>query len=201
MTVHSLVIGGWTGRDPAAVQAHIAELAALGIAPPPTVPVYYRVAASRLTTADTIQVTSPHTSGEAECVVLQWEGRLWLLAGSDHTDRAAEAYDITVSKQMCDKPVSSDAWSLALVAGHWDRLRIQSWADGELYQDGSAASLLGVEAVMAGMGGLGDGTALFCGTLAVLGGIRPAQEFRAVLFDPISKCRLTLAYRTQDLSH
>ena len=38
--VDTLVIAGWTERDPAAVQAHIDELTALGVGPPATVPVF-----------------------------------------------------------------------------------------------------------------------------------------------------------------
>ena len=47
-----LVIAGWTGRDQNALEAHIRELEALGIARPKTTPIFYRVAASLLTTAD-----------------------------------------------------------------------------------------------------------------------------------------------------
>jgi len=45
----ALVIAGWTGRDPAAVQHHIDELAALGVPAPSTVPLFYRVAGQQLT--------------------------------------------------------------------------------------------------------------------------------------------------------
>ncbi len=33
------------------------------------------------------------------------DGKRYLGIGSDHTDRKVETYNITVSKQMCDKPV------------------------------------------------------------------------------------------------
>lgn len=49
--VDTLVIAGWTGRDAAAVEAHIAELEAIGVPRPATVPCFYRVAAGLLTTA------------------------------------------------------------------------------------------------------------------------------------------------------
>ena len=195
--VQTLIIAGWTGRDLAAVQAHIDELAALGVTPPLTVPVYYRAAASRLTMADHIQVTGPNTSGEAEFALLRHEGRLWVLAGSDHTDRTAETYDVTVSKQMCDKPVSAGAWALASVAGHWDQLRLRSWADGVLYQDGPVSALLGVAALIAGTDQLSDGTILFGGTVSVLGGIRHADTFRVTLADPVLNRSLTVDYLTE----
>jgi hypothetical protein len=34
------VVAGYTGRDAAAVQHHIDELAAIGVAPPPSVPMF-----------------------------------------------------------------------------------------------------------------------------------------------------------------
>ncbi len=43
------VIAGWTGSDPAAVEHHIKELEAIGIARPASVPIFYRVSASRFT--------------------------------------------------------------------------------------------------------------------------------------------------------
>ena len=51
-----LVVAGWAARDEAAVRHHIAELAALGVRPPREVPLFYRVAASLLTTDDAVQV-------------------------------------------------------------------------------------------------------------------------------------------------
>src|SRR3546814_15061821 len=48
--VRSAVIAGWTGRDPVAVEKHIAELEELGVRRPASTPIFYRVAAPRLTT-------------------------------------------------------------------------------------------------------------------------------------------------------
>jgi Protein of unknown function (DUF2848) len=45
------VIAGWTGRNAQAIEHHIEELAALGIARPSQVPLYYRASAALLTTA------------------------------------------------------------------------------------------------------------------------------------------------------
>jgi len=194
-----LTIAGWTGRDPVAVQAHIDELAALGVAPPPRVPVYYRASASRLTQAPVIQVTGARTSGEAEFVLLRHEGRVWVLAGSDHTDRVVETYDVTVSKQMCDKPISAEAWELTTVAAHWDELRLSAWADGRLYQDGPVSGLLDPGALLAGAGPIYEGSALFGGTISVHGTIGPANRFSVRISDPIMKRDLTLSYQTEVL--
>jgi hypothetical protein len=61
--VHDLIIAGWTGRDQAALEAHIKELEELGIAPPKRTPVFYRVSASLLTAPPLIQVIGGDSSG------------------------------------------------------------------------------------------------------------------------------------------
>jgi hypothetical protein len=43
-------------------------------------------------------------------------------------------------------------------------------------------------------GGLRPSTAMFCGTLAAQGGIRPANRFRIELDDPVLKRKLTHEY-------
>ena len=58
--IEDLVIAGWTGRDVAALNRHIEELKAIGVQPPSKVPLYYRVAASLLTQAESIQVPGSH---------------------------------------------------------------------------------------------------------------------------------------------
>ena len=52
----NLVVAGWTGRNVAALEAHIKELEAIGVKRPKTVPIFYRVSRSLLTTDDTIEV-------------------------------------------------------------------------------------------------------------------------------------------------
>src|SRR6478752_6414465 len=41
--VNELVIAGWTGRDEAALRKHIRELEEIGVKPPKTTPIFYRV--------------------------------------------------------------------------------------------------------------------------------------------------------------
>jgi hypothetical protein len=192
VTVRCAVIAGWTGRDKAAVEHHIAELEALGVKRPATTPIYYRVAAARLTTDEAIEVSGATSSGEVEFVLLQTAGRLWVGVGSDHTDRAVEAYGVTVSKQMCDKPIAARFWDFADVAGHWDRLILRSYAvEGDrttLYQEGPVTAMLDPAALLAGYvegGVLPEDTLMFCGTLAALGGVRPAACFEFELEDPV----------------
>lgn len=199
VVVQRLVIAGWTGRDAAQVQAHIDELAAIGVPKPPRVPVFYRAAAARLTTAPRIEVAGPDSSGEAECVVFDIAGRLWVGIGSDHTDRRVEAYGITIAKQMCDKPVGPDLWPLAELASHWDRLMLRAWADGALYQEGNLAALRAPRDLFAAWGGLLAGDAMFCGTLPVLGRVRPARRFAMELEDPVLGRALRHEYEVETL--
>ncbi len=103
----NLIIAGWTGRDTCRRRTPHQELEAIGVKRPASVPIFYRVSAARLTTASSIQVLGERSSGEVEFALLQWQGQLWVGAGSDHTDREAETYGVSLSKQMCDKPVGA----------------------------------------------------------------------------------------------
>jgi Protein of unknown function (DUF2848) len=191
LTVKQLVIAGWTGRDPVARDKHIAELEALGIPRPPSTPIYYALAASRLTTASVLEVSGGDSSGEVEFVLLRAGGRLFVGVGSDHTDRKAEAYSVTLSKQLCDHPVAPELWAFEDVAAHWDDIVLRSFATigGErvLYQEGSLAGMLPPgDLIAAGFDGeLPEGTVMFGGTFAARGGIRPAERFDFEIEDPV----------------
>jgi hypothetical protein len=201
LPIDQAVIAGWTGRDPVARDKHIAELEAIGIARPASTPIYYRVSARRLTIEDSIEVSGGDSSGEVEFVLIGWQGRVFVGLGSDHTDRKVETYSVTVSKQMCDKVMAPVLWELEDVIGHWDRmiLRAHAWIDGKrvLYQEGTLDSMLPVEdLIQRGFGGKGlpDGCAMFGGTFAAKGGIRPASRFEYELEDPVLKRTIRHAY-------
>jgi len=201
LPIDQAVIAGWTGRDPVARDKHIAELEAIGIARPASTPIYYRVAARRLAITDSIEVSGTESSGEVEFVLIGWQGRIFVGVGSDHTDRKVEAYSVTVSKQMCDKPIAPVLWELEDVIGHWDRmiLRSYAWIDGArvLYQEGTLDAMLPVADLIArgfGGNGLPDGCAMFGGTFAAKGGIRPACRFEFELEDPVLKRKISHGY-------
>ena len=201
LSIDQAVIAGWTGRDPVARDKHIAELEAIGIARPATTPIYYRCSARRLTTSDVIEVCGAESSGEVEFVLIGWQGRIFVGVGSDHTDRKVETYSVTVSKQMCEKVVGPVLWELEDVAGHWDRmiLRSHAWIDGTrvLYQEGKLDGMLAVADLIArgfGANGLPDGCAMFGGTFAAKGGIRPADRFEYEFEDPVRKRIIRHAY-------
>lgn len=201
MQIDTLVVAGWAGRDKAAMEHHIAELEALGVRRPASTPVFYRVAAARLTTAGRIECSGTASSGEVETVVLAHDGALYVGVGSDHTDREVETYGITVSKQMCDKPVSAEVWPFAEVADHWDSLILRSWIHENgarvAYQEGTVAGLLDPRDLIAlytGGATLADGTAMMGGTSPAMGGIRPSARFEAELHDPVLGRSLICAY-------
>ncbi len=205
--IHQLVIAGWAGRVQAAIDEHIEELKAIGVTPPSATPLFYRVAANQLTTAPTIQVLGGQTSGEVEVVLIgSTEGTL-VGIGSDHTDREAEAWSVAHSKQVCAKPVGAQVWRLDQVIDHWDDLQMASYAtiDGEeaLYQEGPVTGLLHPAELLKRFGldkpELAPGQAMLCGTLPVIGELRPADAFRMVLKDPVTGLELQHRYDIQTL--
>ncbi len=199
--VRQLVIAGWTGRDAVVVEHHIRELEALGVARPPSIPAFYRVSTSRLTTDPVIDVRGDHSSGEVEFVLVQCDGHLYVGVGSDHTDRKVETYSVEVSKQMCDKPLAGEVWPFADVEEHWDALVLRSWAgvgaDRVLYQEGPVAAMRTPSDLVqrfTGAAPLPEGTVMFCGTLAAQGGIRPSPRFEFEIEDPVLGRRIRHAY-------
>lgn len=202
VTISQAVIAGWTGRDPAAVQKHIKELEELGVKPPATTPIFYRVSAARITTAETIEATGTASSGEVEYVILQTGGKMWVGVGSDHTDREVETYGVTVSKQMCDKPIAMSFWAFDACAPHWDKLMLRSYIPEKsgrvLYQEGAVAGMLSPADVIGrytnGGKALAEGTLMFCGTFAAKGGIRPAPRFDYEIEDPVLGRKITGGY-------
>jgi hypothetical protein len=197
-SITELVIAGWTGRDEQALQKHIRELEELGVKPPPTTPIFYRVSAHLLTFSDQIQVCGPDTSGEVEFVLLWKPDGLRVTVGSDHTDRKAETIGVTLSKQLCAKPISQNAWRYDELKPHWERLMLRSWTDGKLYQEGPVTAMRSPEDLM-GRYPLKPGYAMFCGTLAALGGIRGGERFSMELEDPVLRRKLSHEYRVKVL--
>jgi hypothetical protein len=204
--IRRLVIAGWTGRDAAAVEKHIRELEAIGVPRPKRAPIFYRGAASLLTTAGAIEVLGDASSGEVECMVYALDDGMWVGLGSDHTDRKAETFGVSLSKQMCAKPVSPRIWRYDDVAPHWDRLILRSFVrvggERRLYQEGAVAGMKPPPELIglyADGGSLPPGTAMFCGTLAVHGGIAAADTFEMELEDPVLRRMIRHSYRIETL--
>jgi hypothetical protein len=205
-----MVIAGWTGRDAAAIEHHIAELTAIGVPRPSSVPLYYVVGASLLTQSPVIDALGEESSGEAEPVLFFAGGEWWLSVGSDHTDRKVEAYSVVVSKQMCAKPVATAAWRWADVAGYQDELQLRSrileqgaWVS---YQEGSFASIRPLQGLRDGIYAAEgeEGRFMTCGTLGALPNtrgerIRPAPEMEIEIRDPRLKRSIVHRYAVRPL--
>ena len=163
ITIERAIIAGWTGRN-----------------------------------ADEVMETVDATgSGEAEPVVIDDGKRLYIGLGSDHTDRQLETHSVALSKQICAKPVAPTLWAFDEAAPHLDQIAIRSFIrDDENeawtpYQEGTLASIRPLAELIdaspaAATARLQPGTAMMCGTFAVLsGGVRPARFFRMEMTDPV----------------
>jgi len=205
--VQEMVIAGWAGRNTEAVEHHIAELAAIGVPRPSSVPLFYRVAAHMLTQADTVEMLGTETSGEVEPLLFAHEGRLYVSVVSDHTDRPLEVHGVAQSKQICAKPAGRMAWLWDEVKAHWDDVVLRSWtvdANGTatLYQEGAAGSLRTPTDLLAQyLQGRErpDGIAMSCGTVATIGTIRPAHALRIALHDPVLQRDISHTYTVYTL--
>ncbi|TYC48587.1 DUF2848 domain-containing protein [Rhodobacterales bacterium] len=201
-TPDRLIVAGWTGRNRAAVDHHIEELAAIGVPAPSSVPLYYQCSPELLTQNEMIQALGKESSGEAEPFLLKLDGKLWLGLASDHTDRALETYSVAYSKQACAKPVAGTLWDFDTVKDRLDDLKLQSWiregGDWVLYQDGTLASILPLETLIEGAA-LTEGTAMLCGTLPAIGGVRAAADFKMALTDPETGKTIEAAYSSKVL--
>ncbi|PWQ95958.1 DUF2848 domain-containing protein [Leucothrix arctica] len=197
-----LTVAGWTGRSREAVDHHIQELADIGIAPPTSVPLYYRCSTQLLTQDAEIDMLGSDTSGEAEPLLIRLNGKTWLGLASDQTDRALETHSVAHSKQVCPKPVADTLWEFDAVSDHLDQIELASWIfeddEWKQYQKGTLAMILPLTELLSGSG-LAEGGAMLCGTLPAIDGVRPAAQFKMALHDPITDKTITAEYTTTTL--
>jgi hypothetical protein len=93
------------------------------------------------------------------------------------------------------------------VADHWDSLEMRCWRvrDGKraLYQEGKVTRLLDPRDLvqrLTGEDALPPGTAMFCGTQAVIGELGHGEAFEVELHDPVRNRTLRHAYRVESLA-
>lgn len=207
LSIERLIVAGWTGKDEATVQEHIEELEKLGVPAPTRTPTFMNLAPSIISTGTTMNVVSPESSGEVECVLFRSQGMTYVGVGSDHTDRAFEKFDIPGAKQMCPKPVAPLVWTLEEVKDHLDKIVLRSWmmVDGKRrdYQEGTLGDNLNVLDIMGSIpveDGLGlDNFCLFCGTFAAKGGIAYGELFEFEMEDRVLGRKVNHAYRIRCL--
>jgi hypothetical protein len=167
----------------------------------------FYIAGRRLLTCDgVIEVVGTHSSGEAEFCLMRVAGEIYVTVGSDHTDRQLEISSISLSKQVCPKPISATCWKLKDVITHWDELRLRSYVgeDGieRLYQDDSVNQILHPDELMPRAFAAapdGDEQVVFSGTVPTIGPIRATDYFRAELVDPVLGRSLVCSYTTKYL--
>lgn len=195
-----LIVAGYTGREPDAVQAHIHELERLGIAPPSNVPTFFSLSPDLLTQADVITETHRSGSGEAEFALVQTRDGCLVTVGSDHTDRALERSDLALSKMVCPKVIATAAWRLEEVIEHWDELQLLSWISKngrmQVYQEGSVAQLIPPSALLELVPWRHQPVeyVVFGGTIATRSELSYSTRFRTELRDPVLRRTLALEY-------
>lgn len=201
-----VVVAGFTGRDAAAVERHIAELGAMGVPRPERVPALYPVPNWLLRPhGDTVQVAGRETSGEVEPVLIRTsDGDLYVTVGSDHTDRRIERESFQLAKQVCPKVIGDVAWPFVDVEEQWDELVLESRAgeEGRLYQRDVAGTLLSVADVLELTAGRvpqtnGRELVVFLGTVPMKGEVRADPRFAARLEDPVHGRSLTCGYEVE----
>jgi hypothetical protein len=202
-TADRLICCGWVGRDREALEAHINELAELGIPRPGRVPIYMNFSPYLLTSDRDVTVVSDKSSGEVEYVMLCRGGRMWVTVGSDQTDRDVETKSIPGSKQMYAKYLAESCWPYDEVKDHWDSLILRCWIthDGvrKLYQEAALGSILSPGELIGNLPGAAfgpsEGVVLFSGTIATTSGLVYGDAYELELADPIRQRKITGAYR------
>jgi hypothetical protein len=195
-----LIIAGYTGRNAAAVAAHIEELAAIGIPRPASVPVFFELDPGLVTSDAVVRIAGLNTSGEVEPVLIRHAGRHYLGVGSDHTDRDVERSDIAASKAACAKPVAQQVMALPddLAALDWDASDVESDVDGDPYQRGSLAAMRTPTDLLARLTGtLGEfesDLVMFCGTVPLLAGAFRAGRLWRLQLNVVRNTTLTHSY-------
>ena len=206
-----VLMAGYTGRDQAAVQRHIDELREHGVPAPTRVPILFPATVDRLTMADEIEVLGDQTSGEAEFVLVYHQGRVYVAAGSDQTDRELEKTSITFAKQVCPNVLSRQVWPYADVRDRWDAIVLRARTRGRegeaerRYQEATLAEMLRPEdlerLVGERVGGELEGTVIYSGTIPIRdeGGFAFGGAFTAELEDPATGRILRCAYRVREV--
>jgi hypothetical protein len=207
--VKNLLNAGYAGREQDEVQAHIAELAELGVPGPSVTPALYPVSPYLASQPDVVDVQHQRTSGEAEwALVISEQGPL-LTVACDHTDRALEVHGVAWSKNASPDILGRKAWKLDGVRDHLDGITIRGWVtdfEGQetLIQDSTMASLLTPDywiEVLQERGLNEPGTVLLSGTVAMVHGVDQfAPQWRVELGDPVTGETIGASYRVREMA-
>jgi Protein of unknown function (DUF2848) len=205
--VDHLICAGWSGRDRQSLQAHIEELALLGIPRPSRFPIFMNLSPYLVTTDDEIAVVSDKSSGEVEYVLLCQGEEIWVTVASDHTDREMETHSIPASKQMYSKCLASHVWPYPDLKDHWDQLILRCWVqkgkERSLYQEAPLGSIIPPEELLKELPRDGllqqEGLVLLSGTIPTQCGLVYGDSYDLEMEDPVWKRKIQYSYRVDIL--
>ncbi|PSL48594.1 uncharacterized protein DUF2848 [Salsuginibacillus halophilus] len=209
-TVSDVICIGYSGRNQEKVKEHIEELAEIGIPRPDRVPALFPMRRSSLLQGGPLEVNHLDSSGEAEPVLIFGEDEedVYLSLGSDHTDRDLETVSIAKSKQVCDKPLSREAWKLSEVLPHWDELKLKTEIRVEgawqTYQAADATAIMHFDDVRAYLKEQQlplKQAVYYIGTVPLLDGFKYGDAYRMQLHDPVLDRTLVLTYEVKPLEN
>jgi len=206
VAVSELILIGFGGRDPAHVRAHIAEMAVLGVRPPPNTPCFYPVNPALLTQDDEITVYGDNTAAEVEFVLFASCGRQFVTVGNDQFDLEIERLvSAEKSKNLCMKSLAREAWALSDVFEHWDELQLLLVCNGRKLQEASVRELMQpqvlLDLVTKNCGAGDGGRVVFSGTIPQIAKAPPTPyKLEIILNDPISSRTIHHEFRVNHLS-
>lgn len=197
-----VVNAGYAGRDQDAVKAHIDELAEIGVNGPKHIPTFYPVPLLQLTQSHTLQVGHGKTSAEVEYVFIQTEEKRYITVGSDHSDRALEAYSVNAAKQICPNVIAAELWDYDEVCDHLEQLvlvcEVCEQDEWRVYQQGPVTALLPPEKLLKlgepVLPGNRNGLVIYSGTIPTIGEITYANKWRISLKDQKTNRLITTEY-------
>jgi len=190
--INQLVFVGYGGRDQRAVEAHVAEMARVGVKAPSHTPCLYLVAPHLLTQAPRMTVYGHDTVPEVEFVVFTWRGRDYVTLGNDQSDMEVERLiSAEKGKNLCPKAIAREAWALPDCIDFWDRLRLRLICNGMVIQDGGVDGLMRPEAlshlVASATKRPAEGRMIFSGTIATRGSYpHKPYNIEILLEDPVN---------------
>ena len=207
--VTHLLNAGYAGREQNEVQAHIEELALLGVPGPATTPALYPVSPYLAQQASEVRVQHGRTSGEAEWAMVITEDGVLLTVACDHTDRDLEVHGVAWSKNASPDVLGRKAWRLDDVRDHLDRITLKGWVgEGDeadtLIQDSTLGALLTPDywlEVLSERGLNQPGTVLISGTVAMTGGVDQfARSWKVEMTDPVTGHSIEAAYIVEQMA-
>lgn len=207
--VKHLLNAGYAGREQEEVQAHIAELAELGVPGPATTPALYPVSPYLAQQVSEVRVQHARTSGEAEWAMIITDEGVLLTVACDHTDRELEVHGVAWSKNASPDVLGRKAWRLDDVRDHLDKITLKGWVGaGEtpdtLIQDSSLEALLTPDywlEVLTERGLNEAGTVLISGTVAMTSGVDQfARSWKVEMTDPVTGLSVDAQYVVEKMA-